>query len=350
MSEPHAGTGWEQRWHPLLQEWIILSAHRQDRPWTGERNLVITTAQSPHDPDCFLCPRNRRINGTCNPDYRGIHVFDNDRPSLSFTAPTKLPKPAGIYRNRPATGLTRVLCYSPLHNTSMAQLDLASTRAVIGAWQQQTRELGAMDGINSVMIFENKGELCGMSNPHPHGQVYATNFRYKSTDSHLAAAAEHERKTGRILFQDVLDAERNDGSRIVAENDTMIAFVPYFARFAYEVYVSPRRTVQHVHELSDNESSDLAGLLRQVLVRMDNLWQLPFPYWMVVHQAPTDGKPYPLYHFHISLYPPLRKPDLRKHVAAHEIGAGNFLADTLPEVTAAQLRASSAEHYLLQGN
>ncbi len=338
---------WEQRWHPLLQEWVIFSAHRQNRPWTGETVLPETARLPSHDASCYLCPGNARISGVNNPQYSGVHVFDNDRPSISFDAPVDLVAAPGVYLNKPATGLTRVLCYSPLHNVTMSELSSAQIADIVHTWQQQTQELAALPEVRSVMIFENKGEVCGMSNPHPHGQIYATNFIYKATERHIQAAAEHHQKTGNILFQDILAAEYDElpeRQRIVAQNDSMVAFVPYFARFAYELYVAPRRTVAHVSALTEAECLDLASIMKDVLVRMDNLWEMPFPYLMTLHQAPVDGLEYPLFHTHIALYPPMRTPQLRKYVAAHEIGGGNFLADTMPEAKAAELRACSSVH------
>ncbi|MFK7853599.1 MAG: galactose-1-phosphate uridylyltransferase [Granulosicoccus sp.] len=336
---------WEQRWHPLLQEWVIFSAHRQNRPWTGEQIVTESDLRADYDKHCYLCPGNTRVSGIKNKDYSDVYVFDNDRPSISFDAPSDLAQPTGIYRNKPATGLTRVLCYSPQHNLTMAELETEKVGSVVKEWQNQTRLLGEMDGVNSITIFENKGEVCGMSNPHPHGQIYATNFIYKTVESHLRAADEHYAQTGKILFQDILAAELEDATRLVAQNDTMVAFVPYFARFAYEIYIAPKRTVAHITALNEQETSDLASLLHEVLIRLDNLWSMPFPYLMMLQQAPVDGREYPLYHFHIALYPPLRTPSLRKYVAAHEIGGGNFLADTMPEAKAAELRATSTTHH-----
>lgn len=338
-------SNWEQRWHPLLREWVLFSAHRQNRPWTGERSLVQKSAAHSIDPNCYLCPGNTRVSHKQNPDYTGVYVFDNDSPSISFDAPRDLKTPTGIYRNKPAVGLTRVICYSPVHNVSMAELEQAQVVDVVYEWQRQTRELSLLPEITSVNIFENKGELTGMSNSHPHGQIYATNFTYKTTESHLLAASEHHNESNRVLFADILAAEAQDASRIIAENETMVAFIPYFARFAYEVYVAPKRTVENITQLTDAETVDFAALLQNVLIRMDNLWSMPFPYLMMLHQAPVDGGDYSLYHFHVALYPPLRTPALRKYVAAHEIGGGNFLADTMPEEKAAELRACKAAHY-----
>ena len=330
---------------------MIFSAHRQNRPWSGETtgndesSDTGSSSTLQHDPDCYLCPGNKRVSEIQNPEYEGVHVFTNDRPSISFDAPQNLETPTGLYRNRPATGLTRVMCYSPHHNLTMAEMSPVEVAAVVTEWQRQTQELAGLEGISSVNIFENKGEITGMSNTHPHGQIYATNFIYKTTESHLQAAAEHHQETGRVLFADILDAEAQDGSRIVAQNDTMVAFIPYFARFAYEIYIAPKRTVAHISELTDTEAADFSQLLHNVLIRLDNLWSMPFPYLMMLHQAPVDGPDYNLYHFHLALYPPLRTPELRKYVGAHEIGGGNFLADTMPEVKAAELRACASVRY-----
>ena len=336
---------WEQRWHPLLREWIIVAAHRQDRPWSGERLAAEAGGVPPHDPDCRLCPGNERIGGARNPRYDGVFVFDNDRPSVAPEAPRALPDAPGPYRRRPADGVARVVCYTPRHDLTMAELGRGDVEAVVDAWRAQTRELAARDGVESVLIFENKGAISGVSNPHAHGQIYATNFRYRNIESHLAAAAEHHAAHGRVLYRDILETEERDGARVVAANATCVAFVPWFARYAYEVHVAPRATHARIDHLSDGEAGDFAALLHDTLIRMDNLWRMPFPYLLKLHQAPTDGADHPLFHFHVELYPPLRKPALRKYLGAHEIGGGNFVADTVPDDSAAALRAVPEIHY-----
>ncbi len=196
------------------------------------------------------------------------------------------------------------------------------------------RELAARPEVAHVLIFENKGEAVGVSNPHPHCQIYATNFVFKFIETETRAGERYLADTGRVLFQDVLKAERDDGRRILFEHGDAIAFVPYFARYAYEVYVAPTRTHASLATLSDQERADLAAVLRDVVIRFDNLWKMPFPYVMALHQAPTDGAAYPGFHFHIEFHPPLRKPNLLKYLAGPEIGGGNFLSDTAPEAKA----------------
>jgi UDPglucose--hexose-1-phosphate uridylyltransferase len=260
-------------------------------------------------------------------------------------APTELAPVPAVYRNRPASGVARVVCYTPKHNLSLAELSTDEVDALLGVWQAQYRELAEVKGVAHVLVFENKGEVVGVSNPHPHCQIYATNFVFKYIETEARAGARHLAETGRVLFQDVLDAERRDARRILAENDTAIAFVPYFARYAYEVYVAPKASHPSLATLGDAERGDLAAVLRRVLVQYDNLWRLSFPYVMALHQAPTDGGDYRGFHFHVELHPPLRKPGLLKYLAGPEIGGGSFLSDTSPEVKAAELRSQPEEHY-----
>ena len=185
----------------------------------------------------------------------------------------------------------------------------------------------------------------GFQTPHPHCQIYAVNFVFKHLETEARVSRNYLAENGRTLFQDVISAERADGSRILYENDTAIAFLPYFARYAYEVFVAPKATRSSLVDLSDAEINDLALALKDVLVRFDNLWQMPFPYVMALHQAPTDGSDTSGFHFHIEFHPPLRKPDLLKYLAGPEIGGGNFVSDTMPEEKAAELRALPTVHY-----
>jgi UDPglucose--hexose-1-phosphate uridylyltransferase len=212
-------------------------------------------------------------------------------------------------------------------------------------WQAQYRELAARPDIQHVLIFENRGEVVGVSNPHPHCQIYATNFIFKTTEVELEAERDHFAQTGRILFRDIIAAEQADGRRVLAENAGAVAFLPYFARYAYEAIVAPKATHPSIADLTEPELLELAQALEELLVRFDNLWQMPFPYVMALHQAPTDGRDYSSHHFHIQLHPPLRKPNLLKYLAGPEIGAGGFISDTAPEDKARELLAVPTVHY-----
>ena len=346
MSHPTASGGdWEERWHPLREEWVIIAAHRQGRPWLGASVPDAGARPPAYDATCYLCPGNARVGGARNPAYTGVYVFDNDHPCVGPAAPEAPPAPPAPYRVRRADGLARVICYSPRHDLSVAEMADDAIGAIVATWQQQTRDLGARPEVRQVLIFENKGEVVGVSNPHPHGQIYATNFAWKTFETELAAMRRYRADTGRALFADVIAAEQHDGRRILFEDEHAIAFVPYFARYAYEVYVAPKRAVPHIYALADAEAASLARALRDVAVRFDNLWRQSFRYVMPLHQAPTDGGDYRDFHCFIGFLPPLRRPNTLKYLAGPEIGGGNFLSDTSPEQKAAELRAQPTLHY-----
>lgn len=338
---------WEERWHPLRQEWVIVAAHRQARPWIGQQVAAAETSTPRYVSDCYLCPGNQRVSGAVNPAYSGVYVFNNDHPCVGPDAPPELEPPAP-YRARRANGIARVICYSPRHDLTIAEMDVSAITDVVTIWQQQTYDLSRKPDINQVLVFENKGEVVGVSNPHPHGQIYATNITWKTFDTELQAQISYRAETGRSLFGDMIAAEQRDGRRVLYENEHTIAFVPYFARYAYEVYVAPKRAVPHIFALHAAEVASLAQALKDVAVRYDNLWQQPFPYVMPLHQAPTDGGDYRDFHFFIGFLPPLRRPNTLKYLAGPEIGGGNFLSDTAPEDKAAELRAVPTIHYRAQ--
>jgi len=336
---------WEERWHPLREEWVIVAAHRQDRPWNGQTVRPQPTEIPPYVADCYLCPSNTRISGKQNDHYSSTFIFDNDHPCVGADAPVDLLQPKGLYRNRPAQGIARVVCYSPLHNLSLAELQVCEIQNLLQVWQEQYVDLASRPGISHVLIFENNGEAVGVSNPHPHCQIYATNFVFKTIETESRVCEQYLHDTGRILFQDILTAERDDGRRIICENDSAIAFIPYFARYAYEVFLAPKQSHSSLAALANSELRDFAETLKCLLVRLDNLWRMPFPYVMALHQAPADGRDHSGFHFHIELHPPLRRPNLLKYLAGPEVGGGNFLSDTAPEEKAAELRTQSEVHY-----
>ena len=344
---------WEERWHPLREEWVIIAANRDSRPWNAKsENLAIgETTQPPYSKDCYLCAGNYRVSGARNDDYTGIFVFDNDLPCVGPAAPQVIESsPSQIYRNRAAQGLARVVCYSPLHNTTLAELSHGEIVRLFVCWQEQYRELGDRPEVNHVLIFENKGRVVGVSNPHPHCQVYATNFVFKTIAAEADVCGRYWRENHRAMFEDIIAAEKLDGRRIIAESDSAIAFVPYFARFAYETYIAPKQPYQSVADLSPRELADMAAMLKDVVVRFDNLWQLSFPYVLVLHQAPTDGNIAEGFHFHMEFHPPLRSPSIQKYLAGPEVGGGSFLSETSPEQRATELRSQPTIHYKAKAN
>ncbi len=336
---------WEERWHPLREEWVIVAAHRQSRPWSGETLPGLSDKKPSYDPACYLCPGNARPSGERNPLYSGSWIFPNDYPCVGSEAPRELETPPEPYRNRRADGQAYVLCYNPLHDLTLAQMSEEGIVEVIRVWQQQTFDLGKRPEVRHVLCFENKGKVVGVSNPHPHGQIYATNFVFKTIETELIASRRHLAETGRMLMSDIIAAEHHDGRRVLYEDEHTIAFLPYFARYAYETYVVPKRCVAHVYGLDDVEVLSLARALKDVTVRFDNLWRMPFPYVMPLHQAPADEDDYRAFGFFVAFHPPLRFPNMIKYLGGPETGGGNFLSDTAPEEKAAELRAVPSTHY-----
>jgi UDPglucose--hexose-1-phosphate uridylyltransferase len=335
---------WEQRWHPLREEWVVVAAHRNNRPWVGEMVEDMAADVPEYVADCAFCPGNVRVSGLRNEDYTGVFVFDNDHPCVGPDAPIPTP-PAQPYQVRRATGMSRVVCYDRRHNVTLAELPVPRIAELLATWQDQYRELGQREEVQHVLVFENKGEVVGVSNPHPHCQIYATNFVFKTIENEVAITQRYWQQQRSVLMEDIVGAEQSDGRRILSERDSAIAFVPFFARYAYETFVTPKAMHASLADLSPEETLDLAAVLQETLTRFDNLWRMSFPYVLALHQAPTDGKPYDGFHFHIEIHPPLRKPNLLKYLAGPEIGGGSFLSDTSPEEKAAELQAQSPIHY-----
>ncbi len=338
LSTPSRTGKWEQRWHPFRREWVVYSAHRNDRPWDGTREASSLPAPV-FDPSCYLCPGNPRIHGHKNPAYPDVFIFDNDHPVVGSHAPhVAEDEVSSPYRIRRANGIARVVCYDPRHNVTLTDMPFSKAVRVFKAWRDQTKELTYAPGIRSTLIFENKGELVGTSSPHPHCQIYAVNFVFKNVEMEMDASAEFARKEGKNLFESVLAAEKSDGRRILSENEEALAFLPFFARWPYEAWIFPKRRHATLATLSDGELEGLCAAFQEVTRRYDLLYGTSFPYVMSFYQAPF-GQGYPDYHLHMVLLPPLRRPGLRKFPAGPEIGGGNFMADTLPEEKAGELRA-----------
>lgn len=335
---------WERRWHPLRNEWVTITSHRNQRPWSSTDTPASgNTSEQIFDSNCYLCPGNVRVSGKQNDDYEGLFVFDNDHPSFSDKAPTKLTPAPGIYRNESATGTTRVMCYSPNHSQSLAELDQQAFEAVIECWADETQSLMQRSDVTQVLVFENKGAVIGVSNPHPHCQIYAASFEFKNLELERLAMESHFAETGSSLMGDIIGSERETSGRVIFENEGAIAFLPYFSRFPYETFVCPYEQKSWLFELSQAARSDLAAALRQTLIRFDNLWHMPFPYMLVLHQGPL-GAP-GAYHCHIQIHPLMRQPTLQKFLAGVESGGGHFLNDVDPDQAAQQLRDTSNLHY-----
>jgi len=318
----------ELRWNPLLGEWLVTATHRQDRTFL------------PPDDFCPLCPTKDGGFPTEVPesDY-DIAVFENRFPSLKSNPEAPTVSASELYPVRPAQGVCEVILYSPNHNSSLAQEPVEQILKLVQVWTDRFRELGALPFVKYVFIFENKGEAIGVTLHHPHGQIYAYPFIPARIARELEQAASHQKTTGRCLVCDVVAAEASDSRRTVAENDSFVAVIPFFARWPYESHIYARRHLQAIDGLTAAEQIQLAAMLKTLLVAFDKLFNTSFPYMMVIHQRPVDGERYDYYHFHIEFYPPLRTANKLKYLAGSETGAGMFINDSLPEIKAAELRA-----------
>ena len=340
-----------RRFNPLLGEWVLVSPHRNQRPWQGLVEEAGGDALPEYDPSCYLCPGNNRANGDQNPDYTGTFVFNNDYPALLLEAPPHSETPDhDLLRAEPETGRCRVVCYSPRHDLSLARLDVPAMAGVVDAWCDEYLELGKGPDIGYVQIFENRGALMGCSNPHPHGQIWANKTVPDIPRREGLHLADHLEKKGRCLLCRYLELELSRGERVVLENDSFVALVPYWAVWPYEVMILPREHLGSITDMSGRQRQDLAEVMIRQAVRYDNLFLTPFPYSMGIHQKPTDTAQHPEWHFHLHFYPPLlRSSTVRKFMVGYELMAMPQ-RDTPAEQSAAALAGLADIHYLDRGD
>jgi UDPglucose--hexose-1-phosphate uridylyltransferase len=330
-----------RRLNPLTGEWTLVSPHRARRPWQGQVEAVETFRRPEHDPACYLCPGNERAGGARNPDYAGTFVFDNDFAALRPDTPAGGFSLGGLMVARSETGICRVICFSPRHDLSLAEMEPGAIRGVVDVWAEQYAELGARPDVGHVQVFENRGEAMGCSNPHPHGQIWAQRSVPMLAQREGERQAEYLAWHRRTLLGDYLAMETEREERIVCANDHFVALVPFWAVWPFETLVISHRPVADIRALDDAERDGLADLLRRLTARYDNLFGVPFPYSAGFHQAPTDGAPHPEWHLHLHFLPPLlRSATVRKFMVGYELLA-EAQRDLTPESAAERLRAQS---------
>ena len=318
----------ELRWNPILGEWTATATHRQDRTFL------------PPEDYCPLCPtRQGGFPSEVPESTYDIVSFENRFPSLKKDPDDPAVQGSDFYPVQPAQGICEVVLYSPNHSSSLAKEPVEQIDKLVRVWTDRFAELGAYDFVHYVFIFENKGEAIGVTLHHPHGQIYAYPFIPPRILKELEQAAIYKDKHDRCLYCELANQELKDGKRVIARNDTFVSVIPFFARWPYETHIYAVRHFQTLLDMSRDEQKQLAEMLKTVLVTFDKLFNISFPYMMVMHQAPTDGNNYDHYHFHIEFYPPLRAANRLKYLAGSETGAGMFINDTLPEAKAAELRS-----------
>jgi UDPglucose--hexose-1-phosphate uridylyltransferase len=330
-----------RRLNPLTGEWVLVSPHRMQRPWQGKREAVAASAGLRHDPTCYLCAGNTRANGERNPDYTHTFVFDNDFPSLQADAPPERIDD-GLLVAEGETGVCRVLCFSPRHDLTLAGMEVADIERVVDAWVEETINLGRRPDISSVQIFENRGEIMGCSNPHPHGQIWATRHLSNELDKETHRQADYLLKHGRPMLLDYLAQELELGERIVFANEHFVALAPFWAIWPFETMILPRRRIGGFDEMSREEKAALAAALSELTRRYDRLFDISFPYSMGFHQKPTDGAVHAEWQMHAHFYPPLlRSATVKKFMVGFEM-LGSPQRDFTPEAAAKRLREATS--------
>ena len=334
-----------RRFNPLRGEWVLVSPHRTKRPWLGQVEKVASDNRPDYDPKCYLCPGNQRMGSDVNPKYDATLVFTNDFSALLTDTPEMAEVPDDLLRVEPTRGECRVICFSPRHDLTLAEMAIPDIRKVVDVWATQTKELG--ERYRWVQVFENKGAAMGCSNPHPHGQIWASNFLPNEIAAEEREQKNYREKKGSVLLLDYANRELTTQKRIVVSNTHWVAVVPFWAVWPYEILLIPTRQVQRLPELTDDERTSLAEILQALLIRYDNLFETSFPYSMGWHAAPNEGNQ-PHWQLHAHFYPPLlRSATVKKFMVGYEMLA-EAQRDLTAEQAAQRLRNLPTQHYRLK--
>jgi len=315
----------ELRFNPLTKDWVMIASHRQNRP------------QMPKD-WCPFCP---------NPDNDKIKEpyevlkYDNDFPALSQNPPVPDDVATGVYKTMPGYGKCEVILYSPEHTTTLPELEVSHIKKLVDLWQNRFVELSKDEKIKYVFIFENRGEVVGVTMPHPHGQIYGYSYIPKKIELELDSSKEHFDKTGNCLICDMLKEEIAFKQRVIIENEHFITFLPFYSEYPYGVYIAAKKHMQNLSQFTDEEKASLADILKKTVGMLDSLFDYKFPYMMCMHQDPVNSEDCSdYYHFHIEFFPPMRSKDKQKFNASSETGVWAHCNTTAPEVVSDELRAA----------
>ena len=332
-----------RRWNPLRRSWVMVSPHRTQRPWQGEVSKTAAPASLTYDPECYLCPGNKRAGGEVNPVYGNVFSFVNDYAAVLPNPPAVVDQTASpLLAAEPVQGICKVLCFHPDHSLTLAKMNRPDIRRVIDAWAEETEKITALDWINHIQIFENRGAMMGASNPHPHCQIWATSHIPDEPALETEAQQAYLAEEGTCLLCDYHAAERAYGERVIVENEHFTAVVPWWAVWPFETMILSRRHCGLLPEFAGGERDALADILKRVTSLYDNLFDISFPYTMGFHQSPVDGIAHPEWHFHAHFYPPLlRSATVRKFMVGFEM-LGMPQRDITPEDAAARLRTLNA--------
>lgn len=332
-----------RRWNPLLGEWVLVSPQRTQRPWQGQLEAVRSQLPPQYDPHCYLCPGNDRAGGHRNPVYENIFVFENDFAALLPESEPVQMREGELLIAQTERGICRVVCFSPRHDLTISSMSQAEVERAVRSWKEQYADLSRLEWVKHIQVFENRGEMMGASNPHPHCQIWANAEMPNIPAMEANSMGEFARTHRRCLLCAYAEIEERTGERIVCENDEFLSIVPFWAVWPFEVLVLSRRHVGNFADFNDSLESALADILRRVTARYDNLFCSPFPYSMGFHQQPPRAVESTQWHFHAHYFPPLlRSAEIRKFIVGYELLAGPQ-RDITPETAAKRLRSCSEE-------
>lgn len=327
-----------KRYNILTGEWVLVSPHRAKRPWQGQNEAVSDEERPAHDPSCYLCAGNTRINGEQNPDYKDVFIFTNDFAALQTTSPA-FSVNEGLFIAESEQGICKVVCFSPDHSKSLADMAVEDINKVVKAWQKEYLTLGSNELINYVQIFENKGAVMGCSNPHPHGQIWSQSTlpnEVEKKDQHQQA---YYSKNKSSLLGDYLKQELKANERIIYQNDDFVVLTPFWAVWPFETMIAPKKNYKDISQLSDGESLAFSDAISKITKAYDKLFQTSFPYSSGIHQAPTNGASNEHWHWHMSFYPPLlRSATVKKFMVGYEM-FGSPQRDITAEQAVERLKA-----------
>ncbi len=331
-----------RRYNPLTQEWVLVSPHRAKRPWQGQVDEMEEGDSISHDPECYLCAGNTRINGEVNPQYTDTFVFTNDFAAVNEMTPIEASDDP-LFKMASEQGEARVICFSPDHSKSLPKLSLPALKKVVDTWQQQCAELG--EKYQWVQVFENKGAMMGCSNPHPHGQLWAQTQLPTLAERKVNGQQKYYEQHGAPLLFDYVQREVASGERVVVQNEDWVVVVPYWAAWPFETLLLPKFKVSRMIDLSESQKESLADIVKQITIKYDNLFNCTFPYSMGWHGAPYDGEQHPECTLHASFFPPLlRSATVRKFMVGYEMMA-EPQRDLTAEQAAERLRNCADVHY-----
>jgi UDPglucose--hexose-1-phosphate uridylyltransferase len=329
----------------LTGDWILVSPHRMKRPWQGKVEELPKDDRPIYDLNCNLCPTNKRSDGTVNPDYEDTFVFTNDFSALLSETPQGEINEGDLLVAKSESGICRVICFSPDHSLTLPLMDEGAIVKVIELWQKEFEELASNPSIKYIQIFENKGDVMGCSNPHPHGQIWASSSIPLELAKETTQQKMYFEKHNKSLLSNYLDLELKRKERIVLENEHFVALVPFWAVWPYETMLVSKRHLQNVLQFTKDEKKSLSSILKKLTTKYDNLFNISFPYSAGMHQMPVNDGAHEEWHWHMHFYPPLlRSATVKKFMVGYEMLA-NPQRDITPEAAAATLQDLSEIHF-----